>query len=203
MRLYIHVHITKMIQKIAWTCLVVGEWHYSSLKPWWELSQVSLGKHPKVTTDLPQRYIVSGTPTWLKESGRVNFYMDTPLRFNMVHLKISPWKRRFRTWKPSCSCSMLNNHCGSSLTLAINSMVDWTEQTPLFWSKGLFQQRFQGTVILIDLQGLLDIMSILPGELLLYKKLINQDVKFLLFKLISCHILQIFLWFPFLRMGFI
>ena len=33
--------------------------------------------------------------------------IHTPLKFNMVHLKIPPWKRRFRTWKPSFS-GMLN-----------------------------------------------------------------------------------------------
>lgn len=107
-----NVHITKMTQKIAWTCLVVGEWHYSSLKPWWELSQVSQRKKtrdsPPTLGYISPKGIVSGTPTWLKESGTVNFYMDTPLRFSMVHLKISPWKKRFRTWKLSCSGSMLN-----------------------------------------------------------------------------------------------
>jgi len=33
---------------------------------------------------------------------------NTPLKFNMVHLNINPWKRRFRTWKPSFSGAMLN-----------------------------------------------------------------------------------------------
>ena len=32
----------------------------------------------------------------------------TSLKFNMVHLKISPWKRRLRLRKPSFSDSMLN-----------------------------------------------------------------------------------------------
>ena len=35
------------------------------------------------------------------------------------------------------------------------------------------------------------------------KKLIDQDINLLLFKLIPCHISQILLWFPFVRMGFI
>ena len=37
-----------------------------------------------------------------------NFQVAGELKFNMLHLKIRPWKRRFRTWKPSFSGSMLN-----------------------------------------------------------------------------------------------
>ena len=51
-------------------------------------------------------------------SGQIqgNFQTAGELKFNMVHLKIRPWKRRFRTWKQSFSGSMLN--LGGVLLLA-------------------------------------------------------------------------------------
>ena len=36
---------------------------------------------------------------------------NTPLKFNMVHLKLSPWKRSCLFWKPSFSPKFIYEHC--------------------------------------------------------------------------------------------
>ena len=69
-------------------------------------------------------------------------------KFNMVHLKIPPWNRRFRTWKPSFLGSMLNLGTVSGPPFFPSS---WRKQS--FHPKGLAlsvgQRGFLADVMLI------------------------------------------------------
>ena len=75
-------------------------------------------------------------------------WSSTLPKFNMVHLKMAPWNRRFRTWKPSFLGSMLNLGTVSGPPFFPSS---WRKQS--FHPKGLAlsdgQRGFLADVMLI------------------------------------------------------